>query len=82
MDLIVNLKDGTQHKIRGYNLKECGIYEKTFFIESLKDDRFEFLINSLSTFSLDRPKFEKLAPQAGDSVVLNTAVIILSTFLP
>ena len=82
MDLIVNLKDGTQYKMRGYNLRECGIYEKTFFIESDKEGRIEFPINSLSSFRIDRPKFEKFAPQAGDSVVLNAAVIILSTFLP
>ena len=82
MDLIINLKDGTQHKIKGFKLKECGIYKNTFFIDSFKEGRIEFPINSLSSFNVESPKFAKLAAQAGDSVVLNTAIIILSTFLP
>lgn len=60
-------------------LTECGIYQKTFFIETKKKGRIEFPIDSLSSFRIE---YSKGRIQEEDNVILNPAVVILSQFLP
>ncbi len=81
MDLIITLKDDTEHKMRIYRLRHCGINQQIFFIESDKEGRIEFPINSLDGFRIDRPKKLSIAAEEGDEVVLNAAIISLSHFL-
>ena len=81
MDIIITLKDGTEHSLLIFRLTGCGIYQKTFFIESKKKGRIEFPIDSLSDFRIERSKGISRA-QEGDNTVLNSAVIILSQLLP
>ncbi len=78
MNIIVTLKDGTEHSMLIFVLKECGIYQKTFFIAS-KKERIEFPIASLSGFRIEASKGRIWE---GDSAILNPAIIILSQFLP
>lgn len=78
MHIIITLKDGTEQSMKIFDLKECGIYQKTFFIAS-KKERIEFPIDSLSCFRVE-DSFGKI--WEGDSSILNPAIIILSHFLP
>jgi len=82
MDIIITLKDGSEHTLPVFRLMECGIDQKTFFLENKKKGRVEFPIDSLSGFRIDRPKALRVLPEAGDFIVLNTASIILSQLLP
>ncbi len=80
MQIIIKLKDGTEHSLLIFELKECGIYKKTFFIAN-KKERIEFPIDSLSGFRIGNLKRIERAWE-GDSTILNPAIIILSQFLP
>ena len=81
MDLVINSKDGSEHALRIFRLTECGISQKMFFIENDKKERIEFPLSSLSGFRVDHLKAIQRI-QEGDHIVLNTAIIILSQFLP
>jgi len=81
MDIIITLKDGSEHSLRIFRLTGCGIYKKTFFIETQKNGRIEFPIDSLNGFRIDRPKKVKRIWE-GDSSILHPAIIILSQLLP
>jgi len=81
MDIIINLKDGSEHVLRIFRLTESGIYQKMFFIENDKKERIEFPLDSLSSFRVDHLKAIQRIEE-GDTIVLNTAIIILSQFLP
>ncbi len=80
MDLIIFLKDGTQYEIRAYRLKECGIRQQGFFIESYKQGRIEFSLESLIGFKIDRSK-DRSTVHEWDGVILNSALTILSKYL-
>ena len=79
MDIIITLKDGSEHSLLIFRLTGCGIYKKTFFIETQKKGRIEFPIDSLSGFRIESSKGRSWE---GDSSILNPAIIILSQFLP
>ena len=79
MQIIITLKDGTEHSLLIFLLTGCGIYKKTFFIESKKNGRIEFPIDSLSGFRIE---ISKGRIWEGDSTILNPAIIILSQCLP
>jgi hypothetical protein len=79
LDIIITLKDGSEHSLLIFELKECGIYKKMFFIETKKKGRIEFPIDALSSFRIESSKGRIWE---GDSAILNPAVIILSHFLP
>jgi len=81
MDIIITLKDGSEHALRVFRLTESGIYQKMFFIENNKKERIEFPLSSLSGFRVDHLKAIQRAEE-GDNIVLNAAIIILSQFLP
>lgn len=81
MDLIITLKDGSEHALRIFRLTECGIYQKMFFIENDKKERIEIPLNLLSGFRIDHLKAIQRIEE-GDNKVLNPAIIILSHFLP
>ena len=78
MHIIITLKDGTEHSLLIFEIEECGIYQKTFFIAN-KKERIEFPIDSLSSFRVENSKGRSWE---GDSTILNPAIIILSQFLP
>ena len=77
MDLIIFLKDGTQLQMRLYRLKKCGFTQKGFFIESYKEGRIEFPLDSLIGFKIDRSK-DRSTVYEWDGVILNSALTILS----
>jgi len=77
MDLIIFLKDGTQLQMRLYRLKECGLNQQGFFIESYKEGRIEFPLDSLIGFKIDRSK-DRATVHEWDGVILNSALTILS----
>ena len=79
MEIIITLKDGSEHSLLIFRLTGCGIYKKIFFIETQKKGRIKFPIDSLSGF---RIKHSKGRMWEGDSMILNPAVIILSQLLP
>ena len=79
MDIIITLKDGSEHSLYIFELTECGIYKKTFFIDSRKKGRIEFPIDTLSSFRIEASKGRAWE---GDSTILIPAIIILSQFLP
>ena len=79
MDIIITLKDGSEHSLLIFRLTGCGIYKNTFFIETQKKGRIEFPIDSLSGFRIERSKGRIWE---GDSAILNPAIIILSQLLP
>ena len=79
MNIIITLKDGSEHSLQIFRLIGCGIYKNTFFIETQKKGRIEFPIDSLSGFRIETSKGRLWE---GDSAILNPAVIILSQFLP
>ncbi len=78
MHIIITLKDGTEYSMLIFLLKECGIYQKKFFIIS-KKERIEFPIDSLSGFRVEASRGRAWE---GDSTILNPAIMILSQFLP
>ena len=78
MNIIIRLKDGSEHSLHIFRLTECGIYKKSFFIENRKKERIEFPIETLSGFRIETSKGRL---QEGDSAILNPAVILLSQFL-
>ena len=82
MDIIITLKDGSEHTLPVFRLMECGIDQKTFFLENKKTGRVDFPIDSLSGFKINLPKAIRVSPKEGDFIVLNTATIILSQLLP
>ena len=79
MDIIITLKDGSEHSLLIFRLTESGIYKKTFFIETEKKERIEFPIDSLSGFRIEHSKGRIWE---GDNAILNPAIIILSHILP
>ncbi len=81
MDIIITLKDGSEHSLLIFMLTECGIYQKTFFIKTKKKGGIEFPIDSLSGFRIESSK-RMSRFQEDDDTILNPAVIILSQFLP
>ena len=81
MDIVITLKDGSEHSLLIFRLTGCGIYQKTFFIETKKKGRIEFPIDSLSSFRIESSKGVSRF-QEGDSSILIPAIIILSQFLP
>jgi hypothetical protein len=78
MHIIITLKDGTEHSMLIFELEECGIYQKKFFIAS-KKERIEFPIASLKSFRIEASRGRAWE---GDSTILNPAIIVLSQFLP
>ena len=79
MQLIVTLKDGSEHALQIFLLEECGIYKNTFFIEGGKKGRIEFPIESLSSFRLESSTGRIWE---GYESVLNPAIMILTQLLP
>ncbi|MFX1500308.1 MAG: hypothetical protein ACFFDH_05005 [Promethearchaeota archaeon] len=79
MHIIITLKDGSEHSLQIFELTECGIYKKTFFIGTRKKGRIEFPIDALKSFRIEASRGRAWE---GDSSILNPAVIILSQFLP
>jgi len=79
MDIIITLKEGSEHTLLKFRLTGSGIYKKTFFIETQKKGCIEFPIDSLSGFRIESSKGRIWE---GDSSILNLAIIILSQFLP
>jgi len=79
LNLIIFLKDGTQHKMRIGRIIACGTNENNFFIEIHKEVRFETPLDSIDGF-----KIEALNPPRtyllyeSDQIYLTTAVGILS----
>lgn len=79
MDIVITLKDGSEYSMLLFRLTGCGIYKKTFFIETEKEGRIEFPIDSLSSFRIEHSKGRIWE---GDGSIINPAIIILSHFLP
>jgi len=82
MNIIITLKDGSEHSLQILELTECGIYKNTFFIGSRKKGRIEFPIDTLSSFRVEASKGIKRAWEGDQCSILNPAIIILSQFLP
>jgi hypothetical protein len=80
MHIFITLKDGSEHSLQIFELTECGIYKKTFFIGSRKKGRIEFPIDTLSSFRVEASKGRFW--EGDQSSILNPAIIILSQFLP
>ena len=81
LNLIIFLKDGTQHKIRISisRLIACGTNENNFFIEIHKEGRIEAPLDSIDGFkieALNPPRTYLLNEDA--QIYLTTAVGILS----
>lgn len=53
LDLIIFLKDGTQHKMLIDRLKASGINENNFFIESHKEGRLEIPLDFIDGFKIE-----------------------------
>ena len=80
MHIIITLKDGSEHSLQIFELTECGIHKKTFFLGSRKKGRIEFPIENLRGF---RTEASKGRMWEGDQCsILDPAIIILSHFLP
>ena len=80
LNLIIFLKDGTQHEIPIVKLKECGTIENIFFIENKKEGRIEIPLDNVKGFKIYR-KFVMEAAYEEDRPVLYAAVGILSKHL-
>lgn len=80
MDLIINLIDGTQYTMRVNRLRKCGIIQKGFFIESYKEGRIEFPLDSFIGFKIDRSK-DRATAKEWDGVILYSALAILSKYI-
>ncbi len=79
LDLIIFLKDGTQHKMLIDRLQESGINGNNFFIESSKEGRLEIPLDSIDGFKLEAKRTYIL--QESTQTHLITAVGILSKHL-
>lgn len=80
MDLNIFLKDGTQFRMTILRLIGCGINQKNFYIENVKEGRIEFPIENLRGFRIDRPISHRNAYD-DDKTVLYIAIEILSNYL-
>ncbi len=80
MHIFITLKDGSEHSLQIFELTECGIYKKTFFIGSRKKGRIEFPIDTLSSFRIESTKGRMW--EGDQSQILIPAIIILSQYLP
>ena len=78
LDLIIFLKDGTQHKMIIDRLKASGINENNFFIESHKEGRIEIPLDSIDGFKIEAARTYLL--HENDQIHLITAVGILSKY--
>jgi len=78
MQIVITLKDGSEHVLQILMLVECGIYKGTFFIETHKKGRIEFPIESLSSFRIEDSSGRIWE---GYEALLTPASIILSQFL-
>jgi hypothetical protein len=76
MDLIIFLKDGTQHKMVIDRLITSGINEKNFFIESHKEGRLEIPLDFIDGFKIEAKRTYIL--NETNQTHLITAVGILS----
>ena len=76
LDLIIFLKDGTQHSMKIDRLKASGISEKSFFIESHKEGRLEIPLDSIDGFKIETGRTYLL--HESNMTLLITAVGILS----
>ena len=76
LDLIVFLKDGTQHKLVLDRLKASGINENNFFIESHKTGRIEVPLDSIDGFKIESARTYLLFEST--QIHLTTAIGILS----
>ena len=76
LDLIVFLKDGTQHKLVLDRLKASGINENNFFIESHKTGRIEVPLDSIDGFKIESARTYLL--HESTQIHLTTAIGILS----
>lgn len=79
LDLIIFLKDGTQHKMLIDRLLASGINGNTFFIESRKEGRLEIPLDSIDGFKLEAESTYLL--NEANQTHLYTAVGILSKHL-
>ena len=79
LDLIIFLKDGTQHKMLIDRLIASGINENNFFIESRKEGRLEIPLDSIDGFKLETTRTYIL--HESTQTHLTTAVGILSKHL-
>ena len=76
LNLIIFLKDGTQHIMEVGRLKACGTNENNFFIESHKEGRIETPLDSIDGFKIEASRTYLL--HESDQIHLTTAVGILS----
>ena len=76
LDLIIFLKDGTQHKMTIDRLKASGINENNFFIESHKEGRLEIPLDFIDGFKIEAKRTYILFED--NQTHLITAVGILS----
>ena len=79
LDLIIFLKDGTQHKMLIDRLIASGINENNFFIESRKEGRLEIPLDSIDGFKLETARTYLL--HESTQTYLITAIAILSKHL-
>lgn len=79
LDLIIFLKDGTQHKMLIDRLIASGINENNFFIESHKEGRLEIPLDFIDGFKLEAKRTYIL--NETNQTHLITAVGILSKHL-
>jgi hypothetical protein len=79
LDLIIYLKDGTQHKMLIDRLIGSGIREKNFFIESYKEGLLEIPLEFIDGFKLEAKRTYIL--NEDNETHLITAVGILSKHL-
>ena len=76
LDLIIFLKDGTQHEMLLDRLKASGINENNFFIESHKTGRIEVPLDSIDGFKIESARTYLL--HESTQIHLTTAIGILS----
>ena len=76
LELIIFLKDGTQHSMKIDRLKASGICENSFFIESHKEGRLEIPLDSIDGFKIETARTYLL--HESNMTILITAVGILS----
>ena len=76
LDLIIFLKDGTQHKIIIDRIKATGINENNFFIEKHKEGRLEIPLGSIDGFKIESARTYLL--NENNQIHIITAVGILS----
>ncbi len=76
LDLIIFLKDGTQHKMLIDRLKASGINDNNFFIENHKEGRLEIPFDSIDGFKIEAARTYLL--HESTQTYLITAVGILS----